>query len=227
MPDPFIFRKVFYLVEATGRRARRLDELHRLVVVADIDAIGYHMHREFLTYKFAHTEYPNDFAYWTARVLGDEIVGERLANLRVFKHGSLSGLKAEISEIIADHLLSYPETANQVAPRGREFNLCNARKFVLTTGRIARDLPEFTGALAEVEASALYYHMFETRYDSGGAGGGRRPNDFADWTRQALGLPRLADKLESFDPYMFSLEQARRALIRLCSEAQAEAEANP
>src|SRR5262245_31497733 len=125
MKEPFIFRKVLYLVEATGRRAQKLDELLRLVVVAEGDSIGYHMHREFLAYKFAHAEYPNDFATWSARVLGDEILGEQLANLRVFQHASLADVQKAIAQIIADHLLAYPEAAAQRAPAGREFNLCN------------------------------------------------------------------------------------------------------
>src|SRR5262245_21739441 len=103
MKEPFIFRKVLYLVEATGMRAPRLDDLLRLVVVADGNSIGFHMHHEFLAYKFAHAEYPNDFAYWSARVLGDEILGEQLANLRVFQHRSLAEVQKAICQIIADH----------------------------------------------------------------------------------------------------------------------------
>ncbi|MBI4510046.1 MAG: hypothetical protein HY698_10460 [Deltaproteobacteria bacterium] len=219
MPEPFLFRKVLYLVEASGKRARNLDELLRLVTVIDPSSVGFHMHREFITYKFAHAEYPNDFAYWAARVLGDEILGERLAYLRVFKYPTLAELSREIAAIIAQHLMAYPETTAERAPRGREFNFCMARKFVMETGRSARNLPEFTGAIAEIEASSLYYHLFETRF--GGGEPGRR-NDFATWALLSLKHPALADRLDSIDPYMFSIEQARRVLLRILSEAQAE-----
>src|SRR5215813_6832305 len=121
MKEPFIFRKVLYLVEATGMRAPRLDDLLRLVVVADGNSIGYHMHREFLAYKFAHAEYPNDFAYWAAKVLGDDILGERLANLRVFRHGALGEVQHEIAAILADHMIRYPEVTAARSPVGREF----------------------------------------------------------------------------------------------------------
>src|SRR5688572_14335353 len=102
MKEPFVFKKVIYLVEATGRRATTLDDLLRMLTVAEPHAIGYHMHREFLAYKFAHTEWPNDFAYWSARVLGDDVLGERLANIRVFAHSSLADVRAELARIVAD-----------------------------------------------------------------------------------------------------------------------------
>lgn len=215
MADPFVFKKVLYLVEATGLRAGGLDELLRLVTLADANSIGFHMHREFLQYKFAHAEYPNDFAYWVVRVLGDEILGERLANLRVLKHASLSDVQREIGRLIADHVSRYPNAAAQRAPRGRDFNLCNVRKFVMETGRTARDLMEFAGAIAEIEASSLYYHLFETRFMDGQV---VRPNDFAAWVELSLGRHDLAARLTAFDPYMYSLEQTRRVLLRVLTE---------
>ena len=35
MNEPFVFRKVLYLVEATGMRARTLDQMLRVVTVVD------------------------------------------------------------------------------------------------------------------------------------------------------------------------------------------------
>src|SRR5215468_5664488 len=121
MAQPFVFKKVLYLVEVTGRKARTLDELLRALAVVPPESVGYHMHREFLAYKFAPIEYPNDFAYWAAKVLGDEILGERLANLRVFKHRSLEALRGEIARLVGEHLIERPEAAAQVAAPGREF----------------------------------------------------------------------------------------------------------
>src|SRR5262245_29497173 len=116
MAEPFSFRKVVYLVEVTGRRARTLDELLRAIAVVPAESVGYHMHREFLAYKFAPIEYPNDFAYWAAKSLGDEILAEILANLRVFRHRSLDGLRLELARLIGEHLLNYPEASRQLAP---------------------------------------------------------------------------------------------------------------
>jgi hypothetical protein len=208
MPNPFVFRKVTWLVEASGKRAGSLDELLRLLTVADPDAIAFHMHREFLQVKFAHAEWPNDFAYWVVRVLGDEVLGERLANLRVAGHDDLASVQRAIARIVADHCVRNPELARVRVPVGRELNLCSAVKFVMTTGRSARNLAELTTAVGEVEASSIFYHLFEAR------------NDFAEWTRETLRDEALAARLRGFDPYMFSIEQARAQLVKILGEAK-------
>src|SRR5258706_16378376 len=164
MPDPFVFKKVVYLVEVTGSRARTLDELLRALAVVPAESVGYHMHREFLAYKFAPLEYPNDFAYWAAKVLGDEILGEKLANLRVFKHRSLDRLRQEIARLVGGHLLEHPEAAQQVAPHARAFHFLVVRPVVMGCNRSASTLDQLTSALAEIEASSLYFHLFETRF---------------------------------------------------------------
>ncbi len=214
MSEPFVFKKVLYLVEVTGHRARTLDELLRALSVVPADSVGYHMHREFLAYKFAPIEYPNDFAYWTARVLGDEVLGEKLAVLRVFKHRSLDGLRAELQRQLAEHLMETPAAAQKTAPPDREFYFLQARSVVMDCNRTASNLDELVGALAEVESSSLYFHLFETRF-----GGGRgRDNDFAEWIRSTLGEEELAARVANVDPYMFSLEQVRRSLLKIFLE---------
>jgi hypothetical protein len=212
---PFVFKKVFYLVEVTGRRARTLDELLRALAVVPAESVGYHMHREFLAYKFAPIEYPNDFAYFAAKVLGDEILGEKLASLRVFRHRSLEGLRLELARLVAEHLLEYPEAAELRAPVARAFYFLIARPVVMDCNRTVTTLEQLSGALADIEASSLYFHLFETRF-SGGRG---RDNDFAEWVRDS-GDEELAAKMANIDPYMFSLEQMRRTLVQTLLQAQ-------
>jgi hypothetical protein len=210
MREPFIFRKVIYLVEATGRRAATLDELLRGVNTVDVSSINYHMHREFLAHRFFHPEYPNDFAHWVGRLIGDEMLAERLANLNVFRFRSLEGLRLELARMIADHLNEVPESAAERAPRGREFYFQSARSVVMECRQVATDLDGFIAALAAVPASSIYFHMFETRF-----GGHERPNDFAEWLGRSLGLAELANHVAHVDPYMFSLEEARRKLLQI------------
>src|SRR3954470_4635979 len=119
MPEPFVFKKVLYLVEVTGRRAQTLDELLRALAVVPAESVGYHMHREFLAHKFAPIEYPNDFAYWAAKALGDQILGEKLASLRVFEHRSLERLRAEIARFVGEHLINDSDAFKRGAPPDR------------------------------------------------------------------------------------------------------------
>jgi Family of unknown function (DUF5752) len=215
MNEPFVFRKVLYLVEATGKRARTLDELLRVVTVVDPMSISYHMHREYLAVRFMEPEWPNDFAAWAADVVGDRILAEKLAALRVFNYRALASLQLDLGRMIAHHLEEFPVAGAQQAPPGRDFIFCMARAVVCDCNRQAKTLGEFQTALSEVESSSIFFHLFETRF-----AGGDRANDFALWARESLRNPRLADRLESFDPYMFSLEGARKALLRMAREAE-------
>jgi hypothetical protein len=214
MPAPFVFKKVLYLVEVTGRRARTLDELLRALAVVPAESVGYHMHREFLAYKFAPIEYPNDFSYWAAKALGDECLGETLAVLRVFQYRSLDLLRVELARLIGEHLLVHPDAAAAHASHDREFHFLVARSFVMDCNREARDLGEFSDAIADIEASSLYFHLFETRF-GGGVG---RDNDFSEWIRSSLGDEETAARVANIDPYMFSLEQVRRTLLKALTE---------
>lgn len=216
MAAPFVFKKVIYLVEVTGRKARTLDELLRGLAVVPVESVGFHMHHEFLAHKFAPIEYPNDFAVWTARILGDEILGEKLANLRVFKHRTLDGLRHELARLVAEHLLAYADASRLSAPHDRDFHFLTNRAVVLDCNRTASTLEDFAVAVGEVESASLYFHLFETRF-SGGRG---RDNDFAEWIRGSLGDEALAARLANIDPYMFSLEQVRRTILRALGEAR-------
>ena len=61
--------------------------------------------------------------------------------------------------------------------------------------------------------SAIYYHVFEARHRLGSS-----ENDFSAWALHTLGMPDLADRLRSINPYLGSLERLRSALIGLCDE---------
>jgi hypothetical protein len=206
---PFVFKKVLYLVEVTGRRACDLDGLLRALAVVPAESVGYHMHREFLAYKFAPIEYPNDFAIFAVKGLHDDVLAEKLASLRVFHHRTLDGLRQEIQRLVAGHLLERPAAAEIKTAPERAFQFLVARPIIMSCDRTATTLNELAAALADVESSSLYFHLFETRF-SGGLG---RENDFAEWLRGSLGEEALAARVANIDPYMFSLEQVRRTLL--------------
>ena len=215
MNEPFVFRKVLYLVEATDKRAHTLDELLRGVTLVDPISISYHMHHEYLAVRFMEPEWPNDFAIWAADVLGDRILAEKLSALRVFNYRTLESLQLDLGRMLAHHLEEFPPAAAQQSPPGREFIFCVARAVVCDCNRQARTLQDFAQVLGEVESSSIYFHLFETRF-----AGGDRANDFSLWARESLRMPRLAERFEAFDPYMFSLEGARKALLRIIREGE-------
>jgi len=68
-----------------------------------------------------------------------------------------------------------------------------------------------------VDESAIYLHTVETRARE------RRAEAFAEWLRDALGLPALAERFERIDPYLTTLERVRGRLLGLVDTALDEA----
>ena len=94
----------------------------------------------------------------------DLVLGERLAVIDPFEFKSLDGLREELISVIDDHL-----SRTSIVPRvvyGKPFYFNQSRIIEVPTGHRVTSLQEFRSAIAEVEISAIYYHMFEARVSS-------------------------------------------------------------
>jgi Family of unknown function (DUF5752) len=96
---------------------------------------------------------------------------------------------------------------------GSPFHFNQSRILKVPTGLEVSSLRAFRHALAEVEVSAIYYHVFEARHRLSSS-----ENDFSEWALHSLGMPDLANRLRSINPYLGSLERLRSALIGVCDE---------
>jgi len=67
-----------------------------------------------------------------------------------------------------------------------------------------------------VDESAIYLHTIETRARE------RRAEGFAEWLRDALDLPALAERFERVDPYLTTLERVRARLLGFIDETLEE-----
>ncbi len=213
---PFTFIGCSELQELLGKKADDEKELAELLEEVPVDSVYFHTHSYFLRHSVIAGAYANDFAHWVVTQVRDRVLGERLAVLDPFDFASLEELREEIISIIDDHL-----SRTSVVPRvifGESFHFNQSRIIEVPTGLQARTLSEFRNALAEVDASAIYYHMFEARFRLH-----REESDFAFWVRQALGLPDLAAKLRAINPYLGSLERLRSGLLVACDEFLAKA----
>jgi hypothetical protein len=206
-PPPFEFYKAAYLVEATTLKAASLSQLLTGVTLATELSIFYHLHHHFFTDPTALPEYPNEFARWVGEVLGNGVVAERLANLNLFRAANLAAVRREISVILAEYLAHNADT--QQAPPGRAFIFCQPRVVVLPCGRRATTLLEFLATLRTVESESIAYHLFAPKAMPEGS-----RNDFAYWF-DAWGYTALAQQLDSFDPYLNSLEDNRQYLLEM------------
>jgi hypothetical protein len=209
---PFHFIGCVELRQALDHRAR--DERELLDRLEDVPpgSVFYHTHGYFLRHRPITTAYGNDFAAWVAVHVRDQVLAERLAVINPFEMASLEELREELISVIHDHLLRVASV-----PRvefGEIFHFQQSHIVEVPLGPAASTLAEFRAGLAEVDASAIYFHMVEARTRLG-----RRSGDFAEWIRTALDMPALAERIERIDAYMTSLERVRARVLALVDGA--------
>ena len=205
---PFEFRRVAILVEVTSCRAASVSQLLTGVTLARDSSLFYHLHRPFFHDSAQLAEYPNDFASWADRHLGDAMLAERLANLNLVRTPDLATVRREISVILAERLQQAGDTKT-VRP-GLEFIFCEPLIVEFGTGRVAHGVKEFADGLRELPSDSIGYHLFAPFLSTNVPG-------FAQWFRDR-GHERLAQQLETFDPYLNCLEDNRQYLVGLIED---------
>lgn len=206
--EPFRFFNRVHLTELTGLKAKDLKELADVLKTAPDPIIYYHTHHFLEEHHYLTPEPANDFAVWVSDALGDDILGEKIANVDAFEFSTLSALRERIVNVIGEHISSGQEVRK--APEGREFYFMKSASVVMSTPHVARDLREFVEALRKLSPGSLYFHIFESRLRLG-----RLTNDFSVWLEDSLGEPELAQEIARFDPYSYTLEGTRSLLIQL------------
>lgn len=209
---PFQFLGCVELLESLGRKAQDERELIEQLEQVPVGSIFYHTFGFFLRHRFFVAPYANDFATWAVLHVRDRVLGERLAVVDPFELADLEQLREELISIVDDHL-----SGLSLVPRvvhGEPFYFVQSHIVEAPTGHQARTLSEFRNCLADVDASALYYHMVEAR-----ARRGRPSGDFGEWLRNSLDRADLADRVERMDLYVSSLERVRARFLSLLDAA--------
>jgi len=206
--EPFHFQSRTYLTELTGLKARNIHELVDILKKVPEAIIYYHTHRFLEQHHYLTPEPSNDFAVWVSDALGDEVLGERLASVDTFGFPTLGALRDRLVGIIEEHLSA--ESNLREATAGREFHFMKSLSVILPTPYVARDLREFVETLRKISLGSLYFHIFESRLRLG-----RGLNDFSIWMQDSLDEVELGEEIARLDPYAYTLEGLRLALIQL------------
>lgn len=202
--------------EILGKQAEDERTLAELLEEVPLDSVYFHTHSFFLRHRFIERAYPNDFAEWVGKQVRDHVLAERLSVVDPFEYPSLEVLREELVSLIDDHLSGLATVPR--AGFGTPFYFSRSRILEVPTGLEARTLREFREAIAEVDISGIYFHVFESHLRLQ-----REENDFSAWIRNSLKLPDLADHIGSLNPYLGSLERLRSSLLTMCDDHLAEA----
>lgn len=205
--NPFLFCTKLDQTILLGRRARNIRELLAHLVEVPEACVYYHTHRFLQQHHYLSPEPPNDFAYWIADVLNDEVLGEQVSSVDIVQFESISSLRRRFVELI-DARLAANQTLTECPP-GAEFHFMASRTFVLKTPYVAHTLHEFFESLKHISINALYYHIFDAKLRLA-----RGENDFSRWFRD-IGYVALADEVKRLDPYTHTLEGLRVRILNL------------
>jgi hypothetical protein len=206
--EPFHFFSRTQLTELTGLNAKNLREFVDIIQNAPEAVIYFHTHHFLEEHHYLTPEPSNDFAVWITDALGNEVLGERLASVNTFEFSTLGTLRDRFVDIIKEYLAR--NTDSREAMAGREFHFMKSVSVVLPTPYYAHDLRECVETIRKISLGSLYFHVFESRLELGNG-----LNDFSLWMRDSMGENELAEKIARFDPFTYTLEGLRLALIQL------------
>jgi preprotein translocase subunit YajC len=206
---PFLFNSRLNITELTGLKAKTLGGLLENLRTVPDSVIYYHTHHFLEKHHYLTPEPSNDFAVWVSDALGNDVLGEKLASVDMFEFISLGALRERFIGIIEENI-SDASCASRSAMDGEEFHFMKSVSVIMPTPYQAEDLREFVETLRKISLNSLYYHVFESRMRLG-----KGSNDFSIWLEENLGEAELSRDIARLDPYTYSLEGLRSALIQL------------
>jgi len=204
---PFVFHTERRLVVLTGRKASNLEELLCHLRQVSGSCVFYHTHVAYLAQHFGKPRFYSEFANWASQALQEERLAERLAAIDLLAITSIRELREAIANTIQRHLEAETKTRRECPP-GDEFHFCEAKSFIMPTGQVAHDIPEFFQTIQQVTNTCLHFHFFEARLRL------ERPtNDFSQWLG-GLGESRLARKIDHLNPYTMTLDELKHEIVK-------------
>jgi len=208
----FIFDTELRLIQLTGLKAHNLSELRELLVSVPRSSIFFHTHQQYLAHNFRRPVYYNDFAVWVSQALREEALAEKLAAIDLLAFTTMRSLRATIVETIDDYVAASSSPLPGCRP-SEAFHFCRSKSFVLPTGIVADDVPDFFAKLPLITNASLYFHFFEARLRLG-----RQTSDFSRWLADR-GRNDLAAAIDGLNPYIRTLDELKQDIIRVGQNA--------
>lgn len=206
--EPFHFYTERRLVQLTGLTARSLPELLALLREVPGSCIFYHTHHLFLSHHFEKPVMYNDFSNWASSALREEELAEKLSAINLLEFTSVRQIREAMIALLEEQL-GKANMGWRECPRGYEFRFCKSKSFIMPTGIVAVDIPEFFASLARISNISLYFHFLESRLRLE-----CRTNDFSQWLG-ACGEDALAAAINRLDPYAVTLPELRNQILEL------------
>jgi hypothetical protein len=209
---PFYFNSAAHLLRIEREKSTTLGELLAALRSAANESIFQHTFRTLQEHHFIREGFSNDFAHWAFAACNEVGLAERLSGIDIREFTSIEALRQRIVGTVEDYLDRNPRARDRVAME--PFYFCASEPVVVPTPWVARNLAEFVEDLNRVSIHSIHYHFIEARLRLK-----LNSNDFSLWLDQEMDLGRVADQLNRIDIYTSTLQDIRRAIVRLVERA--------
>ncbi len=210
---PFYFNTAAHLTRIGREKATNLGELLEGMKVCPDTSIFQHTFQTLREHHFIREGFSNDFAHWAFAACNEVGLAERLAAIDIREYTSVEDLRERIVRTISDYLEKNPRAKERAA--FEPFYFCASELVVIPTPYVARNLGEFADALKRVSLHSIYYHFIDARLRLK-----LNTNDFSLWLEHELDLGRVADRINRIDIYTQTLQEVRRAILRIVEAAE-------
>jgi len=208
-PDAFVVKDCAMTAMATGEDALTLRELRDRLRDLPPSCLYYHFWGRRLRPVYRIREFNNDFAYWAAHKLRDQVLAERLALVDPADHPDTASLRTEILELVEERVMEADRHGTRAADEA--FHFLHAELVVFDTHRRIREPDELADLCSTLSPGSVFYHFVDARQ--------RNPDgadDFQSWLRgfgdRFEGLRR---RLRMVDVHFSTLEELREKLHEL------------
>ena len=212
--SPFYFNSAASLIRIGREKATTLDELLQGIESCPDSSIFQHMFQTLREHHFIREGFSNDFAHWAFASCNEVELAERLAGIDIREYTAVKALRERLVAVMRDYLEKNPRVGER---QGFEpFYFCASDTVVVPTPFVARNLSEFADGLRKVSIHSIHYHFIDARLRLK-----LNSNDFSLWLENEMELPMVADRLTRIDIYTSTLNDIRRAILRVVESAAA------
>jgi len=209
---PFYFNTSESLLRIERQKANHLSELLVGLETCPDGSIFQHTFRTLQEHHFIRQGFSNDFAHWSVFACNEPALAEQLASVDIREFTAIEGLRRRMVEILDKFL--HLNTLSGDRPAHEPFYFCASDIVVLPTAFCADTLPAFLDGLNQVTIHSIHHHFIEARLRLQ-----RMSNDFSEWLREQARLSQSAGDIERIDIYANTMEEVRRQIARIVSQA--------
>ncbi len=206
MPE-FTFKSELWIPQYTGVKANTLSGFVKALKEVDDDTIYYHFYRNLFEYHFMPTEFSNSFAYWLSEN-GYPLLAEKVSAIDLLECTCIDDIRREILGILEE----YYGNGDKIC---RPFHFIRAKRWIIETEFVARNVEELIECVEQVSISSLFYHLVGSKLRENSP-----VNDFARWLAE-LGFEKKAEAVNRIDLMVMSLYEAKRTILEILRDGDA------